>query len=220
MKYNFLFLLSCSPLILSRRLFQRPYKNPIQYRNFHIPSSSIQTKLWRQQQLWYKNGKHNECELYQKPLIEKITQKKLEKSNERLHTQQYDMNEVNRPMKNIDGLEWTENFDGYIFDKNKEFYFNLKLICDDGGAQTRSIRETYFFIKNQLEHVKHNYEETKNKKYFINILDGNTCHRYMKNFLYLMNKKEYTKEKAQVFVGDMDEFQNYWLNSHSFDTEM
>ena len=32
------------------------------------------------------------------------------------------MNEVNRPMKNIDGLEWTENFDGYIFDKNKEFY--------------------------------------------------------------------------------------------------
>ena len=117
MKYNFLFLLSCSPLILSRRLFQRPYKNPIQYRNFHIPSSSIQTKLWRQQQLWYKNGKHNECELYQKPLIEKITQKKLEKSNERLHTQQYDMNEVNRPMKNIDGLEWTENFDGYIFDK-------------------------------------------------------------------------------------------------------
>ena len=42
----------------------------------------------------------------------------------------------------------------------------------------------------------------------------------MKNFLYLMNKKEYTKEKAQVFVGDMDEFQNYWLNSHSFEPEM
>ena len=42
----------------------------------------------------------------------------------------------------------------------------------------------------------------------------------MKNFLYLINKDEYEKEKSQVFVGDMDEFQNYWLNTHSFDTEM
>lgn len=216
MRYKLLLILSSFSNVYSRRLFQRPNKNVIQCRNFHIPSSAIQTKLWRQQQLWYKNGKHNECELYQKPLIEKITKKKLQKSNERLHAQQFEMDEIKHPMKYIDGLEWSENFDGYIFDKNKEFYFNLKLICDNGGAQTRSIRETYFFIKSQLDYVKHNYDETNNKKFFINILDGNTCHRYMKNFLYLINKDEYEKEKSQVFVGDMDEFQNYWIHSESF----
>ena len=37
-----------------------------------IPGSEIQTKNWRKNQNWYKGGKHNECELYQRNLIEKI----------------------------------------------------------------------------------------------------------------------------------------------------
>lgn len=31
-----------------------------------IPSSKYQTKKWRINRIWYKNGKHNKCELYQK----------------------------------------------------------------------------------------------------------------------------------------------------------
>lgn len=31
-----------------------------------IPSSYYQTKQWRKNQLWYKTGKSNECEIYQK----------------------------------------------------------------------------------------------------------------------------------------------------------
>lgn len=41
-----------------------------------IPSSSFQTKEWRKSQIWYQNGKHNECEIYQIILIEKIIKNK------------------------------------------------------------------------------------------------------------------------------------------------
>lgn len=34
--------------------------------NLHliIPQSSYQTKIWRKNKVWYKNGKSNECEKY------------------------------------------------------------------------------------------------------------------------------------------------------------
>ena len=210
MKLNFVLMLFYTTSLFSKRLFQAPYKSLIQYRRFHIPSSSIQTKEWRQQQPWYKGGKHNECELYQKPLIEKIVNEPLQKSNDRIHSIFYNIKSIKHPMKHVDGLEWTENFDAYIDYKNKDLYFNLKIICDNGGAQTRSIRETYNFMKYQMEHIKKYQSEFSKEKYFINILDGNTCNRNMNNFYYLLNKPEYTFQKPYVFVGDMKQFQEYW----------
>ena len=50
-----------------------------------IPPSSYQTKLWRQKQKWYRGGKHNECELYQRDLIEKITKLPCNKSDKRFN---------------------------------------------------------------------------------------------------------------------------------------
>ena len=50
-----------------------------------IPGSEIQTKNWRKNQNWYRGGKHNECELYQRSLIEKITQTKCNKSDKRIN---------------------------------------------------------------------------------------------------------------------------------------
>ena len=38
-----------------------------------IPSSFYQTKDWRKNRNWYKNGKSNECEKYQINLIERIS---------------------------------------------------------------------------------------------------------------------------------------------------
>ena len=34
--------------------------------------SKYQNKKWRNEQKWYKNGKSNECETFQKKLLEKI----------------------------------------------------------------------------------------------------------------------------------------------------
>ena len=41
--------------------------------NIIIQQSQNQNKEWRQSQKWYRNGKHNECEYYQRNIIEKIT---------------------------------------------------------------------------------------------------------------------------------------------------
>ena len=37
-----------------------------------IVKSSLQTKNWRKSQAWYINGKTNECEKYQRTIIETI----------------------------------------------------------------------------------------------------------------------------------------------------
>ena len=88
----------------------------------NLTSSKNQTKQWRQSQLWYSNGKHNECETYQLKMIEHIINSKCEKTNDRLHMESYDIISIKNPMKNIDGFEYTEDFDGKIFKNNKIKY--------------------------------------------------------------------------------------------------
>jgi len=63
----------------------------------------------------------------------------------------------------------------------------LKFICDNGGAQIRTLREVYHFIKYQLKYlIKFN----TNNIYFINILDGDICYNNMNKFNFLIKKKE------------------------------
>ena len=62
--------------------------------------------------------------------------------------------------------------------KDKDFYFNLKIICNSGGAQTRYMRNVYHFMNNQLDHLS-KYEYLNKKIYFINILDGNECYKHL-----------------------------------------
>lgn len=175
-----------------------------------IPGSEIQTKNWRKNQKWYRGGKHNECELYQRSLIEKITQKKCNKSDKRINIITKKIIDKKYPMKEVDGFEWTEDFDGHIELEKKELFFNLKIICDAGGAQTRSLREVYHFITCQLDHLVENNEAFGINKYFINILDGNTCYNSASKFEYLFNKPQYQYVKQYIFVGDMQKFQDKW----------
>ena len=63
------------------------------------------------------------------------------------------MVEKTRPMKEEDGYEYSEDFDGSITSNDTKWLFNLKMICDNGGAQTRSLREVYHFIATQLDHL-------------------------------------------------------------------
>jgi hypothetical protein len=107
-------------------------------------------------------------------------------------------------MINNNGYEWSENFDGKLIKNNNIYYFNLKFVCDSGGAQTRSLREVYHFIKYQITYlIKFN----KINIYFINILDGDTSYINMNKFKYLINKDEYKNIAKYIFIGSLYDFQ-------------
>lgn len=180
----------------------------LQRKRILIPSSRFQTKKWRKSRVWYHNGKKCECEKYQRALIEKIINGKCNKTNERINMNTYELKSLNYPCKYDNGFEWTEDFDG----KNGNFYYNLKFVCDKGGAQTRSLREVYHFIKAQLNYLTDPQNE---KKGFINILDGDTSYYYMSKFRYLVNNEKYKNVKKYIFVGDLNEFQDWFISLDS-----
>jgi hypothetical protein len=171
-----------------------------------IPSSFYQTKTWRKHRIWYKDGKHNECEIYQRDVIEKIIGEKCNKTNERINMEDMLIYTKISPLKSSNGFEWTENFDGSITKKGTSFYFNLKFVCDSGGAQTRSLREVYMFVKCQISNIiLHNTNNV-----YINIMDGNECYSCKSKFEYLFHKPNYETIRKNVFIGDMKEFQIWW----------
>ncbi len=98
-------------------------------------------------------------------------------------------------------FNWTENFDGKIEINNKLFFINFKFVCDNGGAQTRTLREVNLFIKTQnnfLEKFKYNY-------YFLNILDGDNCYKHINKIKNGINNKN-------IFIGDLNQFQKYFYS--------
>jgi hypothetical protein len=177
-----------------------------------LTPSFEQTKKWRSDQPWYHTGKSNECEIYQRSTIETITNHTCHKTNTRLHLSNKLMVEKTRPMKEEDGYEYSEDFDGSITSNDTKWLFNLKMICDNGGAQTRSLREVYHFIATQLDHL---LLFPKNNIRFINILDGDTSFKNINKFNYLLNKSQYEFIKHNVFVGDMCEFEHFWEKNNT-----
>ncbi len=91
--------------------------------------------------------------------------------------------------KNGNIFEWTENFDGC----QENIYFNLKMVCGTGGAQTRTLREVYHFILTQLKYLE---KEPNSNIYFVNILDGEESCRRIKLF----------PTHKQIFVGSLSEY--------------
>lgn len=174
-----------------------------------IPSSRYQTKAWRKSRKWYSTGKSNECEIYQIKMIERITKLKIIKTFDRIHMKTLTIVEKKNPLKDIDGFEYTENFDGVHHINNKKVYYNLKFVCDAGGAQTRSLREVYHFLKCQLKVLLLSNDNT----FFINILDGDTSYKSMNKYKYLIDSPEYVKVKKNIFIGDLAMFQSYWSSS-------
>lgn len=183
-------------------IIQKYIRGYLQRRKILIPSSIYQTKQWRKLQKWYRNGKHNECETYQINIVEEIIKTSLLKTHDRIYIETYEVLENKYPFGNVNGFEWTENFDGKVVKNGNKFYFNLKFVCDAGGAQTRTLRETYNFIKYQYEYLRKN--KTTNI-YFVNILDGDECYRQMNKILYLTSK--YTEYNKYIFIGDLYLFQ-------------
>lgn len=178
----------------------------LKYKTRLITSSRFQNKQWRQKQLWYINGKSNECEKYQIKLLENnIIKKQLSKTNERFNYRQIEIQINKFPLKNNNGFDFTEDFDRTLIYNNNTLYFNLKFICDNGGTQTRSLREVYKFIEIQIQY---NQKYNNNNIYFINILDGDTCNKHISKFTYLLN--EYNYINNNIFYGDMYKFNIWW----------
>lgn len=173
------------------------------YKKILIPSAKYQTKNWRKNRSWYSTGKRNECEIYQIKLIELITNNKLLKTFDRINIESITISDKFNPIRYADGYEYTENFDGIQKINNKKIYYNLKFVCDSGGAQTRSLREVYHFIKLQIKILKQ-----INNIYFINILDGDQSYKAMDKFNYLIQKNKSIQKN--IFIGDMNLFQIYW----------
>jgi len=190
--------------IINITTIQKYFRGYLTRKYILIPSSFYQTKDWRKNRNWYKNGKSNECEKYQINLIEKITMVKLIKTDDRINMETNEIISKKYPMINNDGYEWSENFDGLIIKNYNKYYYNLKFVCDRGGAQTRTLREVYHFITYQLEYlIKFNTTNI----YFINILDGDTSYNNMDKFKFLINKEKYKKVIKYAYIGSLYNFQ-------------
>lgn len=171
---------------------------------YDIISSDKQSKDWRRQQEWYINGKKNECEIYQRNIVEKIIGKKILKTNKRFNKEKNTFEDIYNPNTRDDGFEWTEDMDGECYYSGMNHFYNFKMICDKGGAQTRSLREVYDFIRSQLNWL---LENTEKPVIFINILDGDESFRHKNKFNYLKDNKKYESIKDRIFIGDLYEFQ-------------
>jgi hypothetical protein len=168
-----------------------------------IVSSKYQTSQWRIEHVG--GNRRGECENYQVAIVEKVVGE-LEKTDERIHMEKMRIVDCAWPFENIDGFEYTEDFDRKLKKGDKTYYFNFKFVCGSGGSQTRSLREVYHFIRYQIllsEEKKEKYANT----FFINILDGDESFERRKQFKYLL-KKHNMGDK--VIVCDISEFRDKW----------
>ena len=145
-------------------------------------------------------------ENFQRKMIVKGTGIKCEKTNMRINLRTYELVNIRQPNKNIDGFDYSEDFDGIQSIKNKNIYINLKCVVGHGGSQTRSLREVYWFILGQLNILK----KTKNI-YFANILDGDQSNLCMSKYNYLLEQPEYIDVSKNIYVGDLKDYFN-WFN--------
>jgi len=164
-----------------------------------ITPASLQTKEWRQSQPWWKGGKKNECELYQRDLIKDITGKDCHKTTERINMDTNTLTHESSPMKRFDAFDWTEDFDGKQVYSSYPLYYNFKMVIGTGGGQTRSLREVAHFIRAQLDYNIHHLD---NIKYFVNILDGDESCKLYDKYTYIVNKTHYKHVKSFIYIGD------------------
>jgi hypothetical protein len=172
-----------------------------------IPSIN-QTKDWRKSCEWYKDGRRNECEVFQRKSVEKITGLMCVKTTTRINLRTGEMRENASPLTHNDGFDWSEDFDGKMTNLDgANIWVNLKMVCNSGGSQTRSLREVYHFVEGQLR-VLAETNDTPTPM-FVNILDGNESHKHSDKFRHLIASVP-NAVRENIFVGDMCEFQQWW----------
>ncbi len=179
-----------------------------EYIEANITPAIEQTASWRKEKLGNMSGGAGtmKAENYQRSEIEKITGKECHKTNLRFNCETGKLVKRSRPNVAIDGFEYTEDFDGETkLNEKQSLLINFKMICGKGGSQTRSLREVYHFVKEQINYLK-NYDNY----YFVNILDGDESARCFNKFCYLLDR--FPDVKARCFVGDLYSF-NKWYET-------
>lgn len=142
-------------------------------------------------------------EIYQCSIIETHTNNLCYKTNMRINLMTNQLQEIAKPNIYNDGFNYSEDFDGCQIKNEKTIYINLKCIVGKGGAQTRSLREVYWFIRGQLEILQN--EDNKNI-YFANILDGDEAHFVMSKYIYLMNMYKNDNILSRIFIGNLKDY--------------
>ena len=123
------------------------------------------------------------------------------KTHIRINWRRNEMVESAQPMRNDDGYDYTEDFDGKQVFAQNTVWVNLKSVVGTGGAQTRTLRdECYHFVNAQLNYLS---KANKTDCYFANIFDGDEAASNMKKFTYLLSIPEYAAVKKYMYVGDL-----------------
>jgi hypothetical protein len=150
-------------------------------------------------------------EEYQRSQIEIGTGIPCLKTHMRINWRTNEMHGNPQPMKNINGFDYTENFDGLQQFTDKTVWINLKSVVGAGGSQTRTLRdECYHFVNAQLEYLLKTQNEPN--YYFANIFDGDEAAKRLDKFNYLLALPNYTSVKKYIYVGDLMSYFD-WLNS-------
>lgn len=149
-------------------------------------------------------------EIYQRYKIVDGTGLECKETTVRINWRQNSLVNIRHPMKNFDGYDYTENFDGIQEKLDNKIYINLKCVVGKGGSQTRTLRdECYRFVNAQLEYLK---EKNEPGTYFANIFDGDEAYSSLEKFNYLKNLPEYGSVKNRIYVGDLKGYFQ-WFNT-------
>ena len=143
------------------------------------------------------------AENYQRKAIEDGTGFECPKSGHmRINTETYEIAKNVRPYSGPNAnYDWTEDFDGLqTFGDKCRIFYNFKSIVEDGGAQTRSLRCVYDFVKAQQ-----NVRNVDKNTFFVNILDGEVCSKKLHMFKRFENEDH-------IYVGDLHDYFE-WLNN-------
>ncbi len=137
-------------------------------------------------------------EIHQRAKIVEGTGIECPKTNTRINLRSFTLKDIAHPNKCRDGFDYSEDFDGCQTVGAAKVYINLKCIVGKGGAQTRSLREVYWFVEGQLNTLK----KTEGV-FFANILDGDEAAAAMDKFEYLLGLAEFSGVKNNIYVGDL-----------------
>lgn len=174
-----------------------------------VVAGSLITKEKRQELFGHVaggSGSHK-LEEYQRQKIVDGTGIACPKTNVRINLRTNTLKHISHPNTKSDGFDYSEDFDGCQSVKKNRVYINLKCIVGKGGAQTRSLREVYWFVEGQLRTL-HSVENV----YFVNVIDGDEAYSTISKFEYLLNLPEFNKVKNSVYVGDLKGYFDWFKN--------
>lgn len=114
--------------------------------------------------------------------------------------------DIRHPNIKDDGFDYSEDFDGVQIIGDRKIYINFKCVVGNGGSQTRTMREVYWFIQGQFNAVI-----SLNNVYFANILDGDEAHKCMSKFKHLTSLDTFQTHKNKIYIGDLKDYFE-WFN--------